>query len=329
MAVYVVRAEYGKYTNAFKVGGFCGIGWMPDEKLEKTTDKETLLELFKTAHPEDTQVKMRAVVNIGQILRFISEISIGDYIITPYESGNPMLLIGKIVGDVYQEKTADFPYVHRRKVDWLPKELDRKEFSIPLQNTLKSSLTCFSVRQESEILEKIGDKSYKTSNISEKILSPHENIRRKFLELDALEFEQLISYVLQTLGFEASQKTGKVGDGGIDYEGVLDVIGVASIKLQVQVKRYDSNTIKESDIRNFRGALKTSYQGCFISLSNFAEKAYTSASDPDRTPINIIDGKKFVDIFIEQYDKIMDAIYADDNDFLAHKLKFKKTLLPL
>jgi hypothetical protein len=34
-------------------------------------------------------------------------------------------------------------------------------------------------------------------------------------------------------------------------------------------------------------------------------------------------------VFIEQYEKIMDAMYNDDMDDLAGKLKFKKSLLPI
>ena len=82
------------------------------------------------------------------------------------------------------------------------------------------------------------------------------------------------------MGFSPSQATGFSGNGGIDFEGTLEIMGVASINLQVQVKRYDKGTIGEKDIRNFRGALKKDYQGCFITLSKFAKKAVESANDP-------------------------------------------------
>jgi hypothetical protein len=44
--------------------------------------------------------------------------------------------------------------------------------------------------------------------------------------------------------------------------------------------------------------------------------------------LNYSYGKKLIEIFIEQNDKIMDAMYNDDMDDLASKLKFKKSLLP-
>ena len=74
--------------------------------------------------------------------------------------------------------------------------------------------------------------------------------------------------------------------------------------------------------------MKREHQGCFIALSNFHQKAIENASDPNKVPITLIDGKKIIDIFINQYDEIITAMREDDNDLLADKLKFKKALVP-
>ncbi len=138
----------------------------------------------------------------------------------------------------------------------------------------------------------------------------------------------LVYYVLKTLGFEPKQKIGFIGDGGVDYEGELDVHGIALIKLQVQVKRYTTNTIGERDIRSFRGALQNDFQGCFITLSKFTQRALQSANREGYKPIQLVDGMKFIELFIQQYDKIIEEIRIDENDDLEEKLIFKKTLFP-
>ena len=66
-----------------------------------------------------------------------------------------------------------------------------------------------------------------------------------------------------------------------------------------------------------------------IILSSFNKKAIESASDKERSEIQLIDGMRFTEIFIEQYEKIIDAMFNDDMDDLAGKLKFKKSLLPV
>ena len=71
------------------------------------------------------------------------------------------------------------------------------------------------------------------------------------------------------------------------------------------------------------------FQGCFITLSKFVKKAIESAADKERNPIQLIDGIKFIELFIQQYDEIIDVIQEDDNDEMLAKLQFRKSLLPL
>lgn len=330
--VFVLRADFGRYTDTFKKDEYIGIGWFQDEPNGvDLKDKDSLKSAYKSLYPDHPSMRMNQ--NVGQVYRFVNEIKVGDIIISPYNDNQ--LLVGIIESDVYYKKDDTSPYPWRKKVKWFKETINRHNLSVPLQNTLRSSLTCFKVSMSDEILSAVGINIDSNSagdshiNTAPSPLSNFELIRRRFLELDATEFELLVSYVLRSLGFDPRQETGKVGDGGIDFEGVLDVLGVASINLQVQVKRYDKGAIGEMDMRNFRGALKMGYQGCFITLSTFNKKAIENATDKERQPIQLIDGARFTEIFIEQYDKIIDSIYNDDLDDLAGKLKFKKSLLPI
>lgn len=328
--MFVLPDDYGRYTDTFHGEGYCGIGWFnEDPKDWDLLKRDFLKNEYRKTHPDLPSMSINQ--GIGQVFRFVNEINEGDIVICPYNDNR--LLVGSISGPLYFSNDGTSRYCWRRKVKWFSEEIDRHIFSVSLQNTLRSSLTCFRVIMSDEILIKLGvlketEKTTSESFIASSI-SHYELIRKKFLELDSTEFELLVSYVLRSLGFDAKQEIGKVGDGGIDFEGVLDVLGVASINLQVQVKRYDKGSIGEKDIRNFRGALKKDYQGCFITLSSYNKKAILSATDKEREPIQLIDGTRFTEIFIEQYDKIMDSIYNDDNDELASKLKFKKSLLPI
>ena len=332
MRIFVLRADYGRYTDVFKKQSYIGIGWFeeinPIENNWDLTDKDFLKEKYREKYPTD--VNMRVNQNVGQIFRFINDINIGDIIISPHNTNE--LIIGKVVGDLYFEEDNSSPYPWRKKVEWLKNEFNRHSFSNPLQNTLRSSLTCFEVKQRDEIFEVLGfdvpiTKTKKEIKFDSK--TAYELIRLKFLELGATEFEQLVSYLLRTLGFEPTQEIGKVGDGGIDFEGVLDVNGIASVNLQVQVKRYDNSSIGEKEIRSFRGALKQDYQGCFITLSKFQKKAIISSTKEGYKGIQLIDGTKFIELFIQQYEEIIDVIQSDDNDELLDKLQFKKSLLPI
>lgn len=324
MKAIVVRADFGRYSDAFRKNNYVGIGWFSTEL--PNFEKATILNAYREEYPNRTHGNVNQ--NSGQIRRFLTEIVEGVIVICPDNDG--MLLIGKANGSPYFKTDNTSPYSYRINVEWLDNRISRHELSIPLQNTLKSSLTVFNVSQAEEIAIAAGYIAEKRKERQESFNreSIYRVIKNKFLALGAEEFEQLVAYVLQSIGFEATQKIGKVGDGGIDFEGKLDMMGVASTNLQVQVKRYEKNKIGEKDIRNFRGALKRDFQGTFITLSSFQKKALESATDPNRVPINLINGNQFIDIFIEQYDKVIDLMYEEDNDELAAKLKFKKALIP-
>jgi len=332
MRVFVLRADYGRYTDVFRNNNYIGIGWFdeinPIQEKWDLTDKDFLKEKYREKYKED--VNMRVNQNVGQIYRFINDLKIGDIVISPYNTNE--LIIGKITGDLYFENDNSSPYPWRKKIEWIKDKVNRHSFSQPVQNTLKATLTCFEVKQKQEVFENLGfevDKSKIRKEIKFDTKSVYELIKNKFLQLDPTEFELLVSYLLRTLGFEPTQEIGKVGDGGIDFEGVLDVNGIASINLQVQVKRYEKSSIGELEIRSFRGALKEDFQGCFITLSKFQKKAIESSSKNGYKNIQLIDGVKFIELFIQQYDEIIDVIMGEDNDELLDKLQFKKSLLPL
>jgi restriction system protein len=328
-SVYVIRADYGRYVDSFLSEGYVGIGWLDDfQSTWDFSDKDLLKEKYKLKYPDHPFMRMNQ--NVGQIYRFTTDIKIGDVVVSPYPEHR--LLVGIVEGNVFFKEDSTSPYSWRRSVRWRKETIDRHSLSVPLQNTLRSSLTCFKVNPPNEILAQLGIQVDSGTGISQSgvqtTISHLELIRKRFLELESTEFEYLVSYMLRTLGFEPTQEIGKVGDGGIDFEGILDVSGIATINLQVQVKRYDRGAIGEKDIRSFRGALKKDFQGCFLTLSTFNKKAIESATDREREQIQLIDGTRFTEIFVEQYDKIMEAMYNDDMDELAGKLKFKKSLIP-
>lgn len=332
MRVTAVRANYGQYTDAFKDNGYVAIGWF-DTPLERTDDKGLVRERYQAEYPTESSYQVGQ--NVGQIYRFLNEIAEGSVVLTPYQPPDPRIIVGRVTGPPYFEVDATCPYPYRLPVAWEKTPLDRHGLSIPLQNTLGSLLTVFNVKQVAEVCAQAG-LPYEGGGDTPSVAAAAQTgsdaayraVHEALCELDAYEFELLASYVLRTLGFEATQETGRTGDGGIDFEGELNVFGVAAIQLQVQVKRYDKQRIGEREIRNFRGALKRDRQGCFITLSDFQKKARASANDPDKVPVNLINGRQFVEIMTEQYDRIVDLMRSEDNDELADKLRFRRALIP-
>jgi len=142
--VYCVRANYGTYARQFIEGGYIAIGWIEGTDLSDVSSREELYPLYERSYPDDTS---RIVIGqqVGQIARFLLEIRGGDYVITP-DSDTEWLHYGQVGPDLsyyYASPEDGCPYRHRRHTEWKDETLRRGDFSVPFQNTIRSSLTVF------------------------------------------------------------------------------------------------------------------------------------------------------------------------------------------
>ena len=320
MAIYVVRANYGEYTDAFVQDGYCAIGWLPEDDLTdivKEKNVDLLTKKFQKYYSDSS--KMSQAQNIGQVTRFLFDTKVGDIVITPGDIVED-LYYGKITSEYYHdEQDDDCPYPHRKEVEWEKNPVLRYNLSIPLQNTLRSSLTVFYVKHKNAFLEAIGIKGEEKRQAFEykKIVN---EILIRILNLSSEEFEILVKDLLAAIGFNATH-IGKSGDGGIDAEGELEIYNMASIDLKIQAKRYAINrSVNAKIVRDFRGAVSEKSQGCIITTSTYPKNARNEARKPGFKNIGLIDGPQLVEILIENYQKLSEE--------MKEKLRLRPILIP-
>lgn len=132
--------------------------------------------------------------------------------------------------------------------------------------------------------------------------SGFENIERevkdellaKLKVVDPYAFERIILILLKKMGYGDFIETSKSGDGGID--GIINEDQLGLEKIYIQAKRYNENKVRETDIRNFIGAMSgDTHKGIFVTTSTFDEKAKTKARDAHHKII-LLDGSKLVDL---------------------------------
>ena len=116
--------------------------------------------------------------------------------------------------------------------------------------------------------------------------------------------EQVIIDLLIAMGYGGGdatmgQVTGRSGDGGIDGTVKEDALGLDEV--YVQAKKYsDGNTVGESELRNFAGAIDAAgtNKGVFVTTSSFTPAALRYvARSPKR--IVLIDGKALARNMVE------------------------------
>lgn len=304
--LYCVRAEFGKYTEHFLKGNYIAIGWLPNTDLTNINVREELYPIYKKEYPSDTS---NVVIGqqVGQIGRFLLEIKAGDYIITP-SSDTEYIYYGVIEDDpsyYFTDGVDGCPFFHRRKIKWDKTPLLRSAFSVPFQNTIRSSLTVFQISHKKNFFEVIGKKELIPEIDLSSEYDYYKTVLNRILELDDKEFEILITQLLTALGFEGSEHQGKVGDGGVDATGELNVSNLAKVKVYVQAKRYKLGTkISANVVKALRQSIPFGGQGAFITTCDFQKAATEIALEQGFPRIGLINGKQLVDILVEHWEDI-------------------------
>lgn len=304
MNVWVVRADFGKYTGDFVNGGYIAIGWIGNRDLSEIRNRDELYPIYREAHPDDTS-NLVIGQQVGQIARFLLDIKAGDYVITP-STDTEWLHYGEVTDDpvYFWTENDDCPYPHRRKIEWASRRIKRSEFSIPFQHTIRSSLTVFNVSHGQEFLARVGVQGVTIDGELE-INDPDQVVLKQILELDSGEFEILVRDLLVAIGFEDPKVTGKPGDGGVDVIGELNVSNLAKIEVYVQAKRYKLGTkVKAKTVKELRQSIPHGGQGAFITTAAYQEKAEDVATETGFARIGLIDGHKLVDLLVEHWKSI-------------------------
>jgi predicted Mrr-cat superfamily restriction endonuclease len=303
--LWCVRADFGTYAQHFVKGGYVAIGWMPTTDLSQIMTRDELYPIYKAEHPEDAS-NIVIGQQVGQIARFLLEMEAGDYVITP-AADTERLHHGRLAPDpsyFFAAGDDGCPYRHRRRVEWAAGTLKRSDFSVPFQNTIRSSLTVFAVSQRDEFLAAIGRKDLVAVPVAT-AYDPYRVVLEQVLQLDDKEFEILVGHLLTALGFEGSEVTGKTGDGGVDAIGELNVANLAKVKVFVQAKRYKLGTkVSANTVRQLRQAIPFGGQGAFITTAEFQGAAADIALEPGFPRIGLINGRQLVDLLIEHWGHI-------------------------
>lgn len=110
-------------------------------------------------------------------------------------------------------------------------------------------------------------------------------------------FEHICKRLLREHGFENVFVTQASHDGGIDGYGTLELNPFVSMKVLFQCKRY-KGTVSRSQIGDFRNAMiGRADKGIILTTGTFSEDAKREASRDGAPPIELIDGKKLVELF--------------------------------
>ena len=137
--------------------------------------------------------------------------------------------------------------------------------------------------------------SYKISNHN---IAIRKKLLARLMDLTPAQFEELVTLLLRGMGFEDIELTQYGSDGGIDVRGTLVIGDVVRIKMAVQAKRWKAN-VQSPTVQQVRGSLGVHEQGLIITTSKFSPGAIKEASQPNKTPVALMDGEQLVKLLLE------------------------------
>jgi hypothetical protein len=168
-------------------------------------------------------------------------------------------------------------------------------------------------------------RNHKDSSDGEEYVARHnQKIRESLLkhlhEIDPKEFEYLIAALMDKIGFENVEVVGGTGDGGVDLIGDLTVGGITNVKTVIQAKRH-TNNIGSKVIRELRGSAELTKRGLIITTADFSKDAIEESDQPNKMPISLVNGERFVELLVEHevgIRKTKVEILTVDDDFLGN-----------
>ena len=315
-------------------GGFISIGWeelgdLTKVPIDRQSLKEHLTETYPTAKPGAIPVWA------GVLVRFITEMSVGDYIISPNKADRT-LSFGVVDSDFYVETGAEL-HPNRRRVKWLHTGVPRDDFSKSALHEIGSAMTLFRVKNHAaEFLQFITGETVSPvvpPGVDEVDLVEDEpnaervdTYSRDFVvdilrHMDAYRFEHFVAGLLTAMGYRATATVAS-GDGGVDVIASRDPLAIEPPIIKVQCKRTVS-TIGGPDVQKLAGALAHggSELGLFVTLGSYS----TDALHLERTrqDLRLLNGTQLIDLVFEHYEQLdsewkrllpLRRVYAVDRD---------------
>lgn len=119
-------------------------------------------------------------------------------------------------------------------------------------------------------------------------------------ELEPTAFEEFCKRLVVAYGFKNVKVTRAKRDGGIDGYGELK-IGLASMKVAFECKRWITNGVGRPKVSQFRGDIQGKFQqGIYFTTSKFSNEAKNISLQSGAVPIILIDGLAIVDLMIDK-----------------------------
>lgn len=309
--MWVVRAEGGRWFEEFRAKSVVALGWPLVAPYVAAEGKRALMDRLIGAYGYNDA---SAQIVASQLLRFSTELQIGDEVLT-YEPGRRVYLLGEITGKAEHSPSLmneDMPLV--RRVSWI-REFRRDLLSTGAKNSLGSALSLFEASPVAaeEVRATAGEKASSGDSVGVPLVEAEdedlifldlEGRAREFIKdrLDKLSWEdmqELVAGILRAMGYKT--RVSRNGpDRGKDIVASPDGFGFESPRIVVEVK-HRSGAMGSKEVRSFLGGRHKDDRGLYVSTGGFSKDANYEAERAS-IPLALWDLDDLARALIENYE---------------------------
>jgi restriction system protein len=321
--IWFVRAgRDAVYADDFLQQHFIAVGWADLGEIPANSSKQDLVDLYQKTYT-DRSIG-RAQTAVAQMIRFMSEMNIGDDVMT-FDREKRLYYLGKITS-AYQWDLTRIPEMPQiRQVEWHSK-ISRSSLSQTALNTLGAIQTLFLVKADiaKEVFAqafKLGDVAVeppsKTASFPDLVEQDQQitaqlvdraeqSVEERLARLTWEEMQELVAGVLRAMGYR-TRVSPKGADRGVDIFASPDGLGLEEPRIFVEVKHRPNTAMSSQEIRAFLGGRSPGDKCLYVSTGGFTKDARYEAdrSSIAITLLNLIDLRK---LMIEYYEKIDEQI---------------------
>lgn len=258
------------------------LGWQEAGDCTASQSRDEVLRRVSSAYPDksDRQNEVAA----AQIWRFLTEVRVGDRVIT-YDPISRSYHLGKIAGPPsYAPQDLEETPIQRR-VSW-ETSVRRDDLSAIARGKLGAIQTLFNVeRGTADELERLATGAppsitpTEIQDIADDVIDPFagleeqaiERIKDRLLRLDWADMQELVAALLRALGYRTIVSPSGP-DRGKDIVASRDGFGFEPPRIVVEVK-HRRGAMGAPEIRSFLGGRHVEDRGLYVSTGGFTQEA--------------------------------------------------------
>lgn len=297
--MWMVRSgRGGRYAAERVEQGRVSLGWGAGLDPTILQSKEEIAAKLRAHFPGFTPGQIDSAAS--QIWRFISELKIGDSVVT-YDPETRLYHVGRIAGETRIDPSADEEGQFYRSVEW-GSSIGRDELTREARNSLGSVLTLFAIDpiHARELLGKrapglespevssddVADDRQAFEGIENQAI---ERIKDRINRLEWDAMQELVASLLRAMGYKTIISPAGP-DRGKDIVASPDGFGFEHPRIIVEVK-HRRGQMGAQEIRSFLGGRHPEDRGLYVSTGGFTKEAqYEAERASNVTHLMTIDG---------------------------------------